>query len=57
MESADNKIKVSIPQDTVFTKKADGLAYDSMIAPPTEYGAKEIQKKFTNETIIKAFKV
>ena len=57
MDSADRKIKVSIPQDTLFRKKADGLAYESTIAPPTEYGVSEIQKKFANQTIIKAFKM
>ena len=57
IESADKKIKVSIPQDTIFTKKSDGLAYESVIAPPTEYGVKEVQKKFTDQNIIKAFKV
>lgn len=57
IESDDKKIKVSIPEDTIFTKESDGLAYESTIAPPTEYGVKEIQKKFADDTIIKAFKM
>jgi hypothetical protein len=58
LQSADQAIIVSIPENTKFVNKADGQPYLSVLAAPKEDTAiTQTQKYFTDQTIIKSFKV